>query len=112
MRGLLLVVQAGYSPMAGPAPPVPDFLPTAEPNPQFQTFSRRPSRTPRRLPTSPDRARTPGARLPAMAEHAAFLRGMNVGGHRITNEDLRTHLTAMGLKEVATFRASGTAVFA
>ena len=46
-----------------------------------------------------------------MAEHAAFLRGMNVGGHRITNEDLRTHLTAMGLKEVATFRASGNVVF-
>ena len=46
-----------------------------------------------------------------MAEHAAFLRGMNVGGHRITNEDLRTHLTEMGLSEVATFRASGNVVF-
>lgn len=46
-----------------------------------------------------------------MAEHAAFLRGMNVGGHRITNEDLRTHLTEMGLREVATFRASGNVVF-
>jgi uncharacterized protein (DUF1697 family) len=46
-----------------------------------------------------------------MAEHAAFLRGMNVGGHRITNEDLRTHLSTMGLKEVATFRASGNVVF-
>jgi uncharacterized protein (DUF1697 family) len=46
-----------------------------------------------------------------MAEHAAFLRGMNVGGHRITNEDLRTHLSEMGLREVATFRASGNVVF-
>jgi uncharacterized protein (DUF1697 family) len=46
-----------------------------------------------------------------MAEHAAFLRGMNVGGHRITNDDLRTHLSAMGLREVATFRASGNVVF-
>lgn len=46
-----------------------------------------------------------------MAEHAAFLRGMNVGGHRITNDELRTHLTEMGLREVATFRASGNVVF-
>lgn len=46
-----------------------------------------------------------------MVEHAAFLRGMNVGGHRITNEDLRSHLSAMGLREVATFRASGNVVF-
>lgn len=46
-----------------------------------------------------------------MAQHAAFLRGMNVGGHRITNGDLRTHLTKMGLREVATFRASGNVVF-
>jgi uncharacterized protein (DUF1697 family) len=46
-----------------------------------------------------------------MAEHAAFLRGMNVGGHRITNDQLRAHLSAMGLREVATFRASGNVVF-
>jgi uncharacterized protein (DUF1697 family) len=46
-----------------------------------------------------------------MASYAAFLRGMNVGGHRLTNEELRTHFAAMGFGEVATFRASGNVVF-
>jgi uncharacterized protein (DUF1697 family) len=43
--------------------------------------------------------------------HAAFLRGMNVGGHRITNEELRAHLQALGFEEVQTFRASGNVIF-
>lgn len=47
-----------------------------------------------------------------MALHAAFLRGMNVGGHRLTNDELRAHFTALGFSEVATFRASGNVVFA
>jgi uncharacterized protein (DUF1697 family) len=42
---------------------------------------------------------------------AAFLRGMNVGGHRLTNEELRTHFEAIGLEGVRTFRASGNVVF-
>ncbi len=37
---------------------------------------------------------------------------MNVGGHRLTNEQLRAHFTAMGFAEVATFRASGNVIFA
>jgi uncharacterized protein (DUF1697 family) len=37
---------------------------------------------------------------------------MNVGGHRLTNEDLRAHFAAMGFGEVACFRASGNVVFA
>jgi uncharacterized protein (DUF1697 family) len=37
---------------------------------------------------------------------------MNVGGHRLTNEELRGHLIAMGFAEVATFRASGNVVVA
>jgi len=37
---------------------------------------------------------------------------MNVGGHRLTNEDLRGHFAAMGFGEVACFRASGNVVFA
>jgi uncharacterized protein (DUF1697 family) len=45
-----------------------------------------------------------------MSSYAAFLRGMNVGGHRLTNEVLRGHLLAMGFAEVATFRASGNVV--
>jgi uncharacterized protein (DUF1697 family) len=44
--------------------------------------------------------------------YVAFLRGMNVGGRRLTNDDLRAHFSAMGLAEVATFRASGNVVFA
>jgi uncharacterized protein (DUF1697 family) len=47
-----------------------------------------------------------------MQRHAAFLRGMNVGGHRLTNEELRGCFTAMGFAEVATFRASGNVIFA
>jgi uncharacterized protein (DUF1697 family) len=44
--------------------------------------------------------------------YVAFLRGMNVGGHRLTNDQLRAHFVAMGFAEVATFRASGNVVFA
>jgi uncharacterized protein (DUF1697 family) len=44
--------------------------------------------------------------------HAAFLRGINVGGHRITSDDLRARFEAIGFRDVATFRASGNVVFA
>jgi len=37
---------------------------------------------------------------------------MNVGGHRLTNDELRSHFVTMGFAEVATFRASGNVVFA
>jgi uncharacterized protein (DUF1697 family) len=37
---------------------------------------------------------------------------MNVGGHRLTNDDLRAHFVSMGFADVATFRASGNVVFA
>ncbi len=47
-----------------------------------------------------------------MPDHAAFLRGMNIGGRRITNVDLRVHFEAIGLTEVGLFRASGNVVFA
>lgn len=43
--------------------------------------------------------------------YVAFLRGMNLGGRRIKNEELRRHFEAMGFEEVATFRASGNVVF-
>jgi len=43
--------------------------------------------------------------------HAAFLRGMNVGGHRITNDELRSEFEALGFEQVGTFRASGNVVF-
>ncbi|HEY4997255.1 MAG TPA: DUF1697 domain-containing protein [Solirubrobacteraceae bacterium] len=47
-----------------------------------------------------------------MSRYAAFLRGMNVGGHRLTNELLRSHFEDLGFEDVATFRASGNVVFA
>ena len=47
-----------------------------------------------------------------MARYAAFLRGINVGGHRITNDELRKACEAVGLEDVATFRASGNVMFA
>ncbi len=36
---------------------------------------------------------------------------MNLGGRRITNEDLRTCVEALGLGQVQTYRASGNLVF-
>jgi uncharacterized protein (DUF1697 family) len=47
-----------------------------------------------------------------MPRYAAFLRGMNLGGRRITNEALRAHVAALeGVADVATFRASGNVTF-
>ena len=45
-----------------------------------------------------------------MVRFAAFLRGMNLGRRRITNEDLRAHVEALGFADVATFRASGNVI--
>jgi uncharacterized protein (DUF1697 family) len=47
-----------------------------------------------------------------MNRYVAFLRGMNLGERRITNDDLRSHFEALKCKEVATFRASGNVIFA
>ena len=47
-----------------------------------------------------------------MNRYVAFLRGMNLGNRRITNDDLRSHFEALGCDEVATFRASGNVIFA
>jgi uncharacterized protein (DUF1697 family) len=43
--------------------------------------------------------------------YVAFLRGMNLGRRRIKSPELVKHFEAMGLEEVATFRASGNVVF-
>ena len=47
-----------------------------------------------------------------MDRFVAFLRGMNLGGRRISNEDLRARFEALGCDDVATFRASGNVIFA
>jgi uncharacterized protein (DUF1697 family) len=46
-----------------------------------------------------------------MNRYVAFLRGMNLGGRRIANDDLRSHFEALGCDDVATFRASGNVIF-
>ncbi len=46
-----------------------------------------------------------------MGRYVAFLRGMNVGGHRITNVELCAHFGAMGFRDVSSFLASGNVVF-
>jgi uncharacterized protein (DUF1697 family) len=46
-----------------------------------------------------------------MNRYVAFLRGMNLGGRRIANAELRAHFEALGCEDVATFRASGNVVF-
>jgi uncharacterized protein (DUF1697 family) len=46
-----------------------------------------------------------------MPTHAAFLKGMNLGNRRLTNAELRGHFEAIGLTDVATFRASGNVMF-
>src|SRR3954452_406625 len=46
-----------------------------------------------------------------MERYVAFLRGMNLGNRRIKNPELIAHFEAMGLEDVATFRASGNVVF-
>lgn len=46
-----------------------------------------------------------------MDRYVAFLRGMNLGGRRITNDELRSHFEALGCGGVATFRASGNVIF-
>ncbi len=46
-----------------------------------------------------------------MKRYVAFLRGMNLGGRRIKNDELRAHFEAMRVEGVATFRASGNVIF-
>ena len=46
-----------------------------------------------------------------MASFVALLGGINVGGHRVTMDRLRTEVTALGFTDVATFIASGNVLF-
>ena len=47
-----------------------------------------------------------------MERYVAFLRGMNLGERRIKNDELGLEFEALGLDEVASFRASGNVIFA
>ncbi len=45
-------------------------------------------------------------------KYAAFLRGLNLGStHRVSNDELRAHFAAIGLRDVRTFRSSGNVSF-
>lgn len=46
-----------------------------------------------------------------MTRYAAFLRGINLGGRRLTNDELRDAFAGPGVAGVATYRASGNVVF-
>jgi uncharacterized protein (DUF1697 family) len=46
-----------------------------------------------------------------MTRYAAFLRGMNLGGRRITNPDLCAAFAALGLRDATAYQASGNVVF-
>ena len=46
-----------------------------------------------------------------MTRFVALLGGINVGGHRVTMDRLRSELTALGFTDVATFIASGNVMF-
>jgi uncharacterized protein (DUF1697 family) len=46
-----------------------------------------------------------------MSQYAAFLRGINVGGHRISSGELRACFEGLGFCDVSTFRASGNVIF-
>ncbi len=46
-----------------------------------------------------------------MGLYVAFLRGMNLGGRRIKNDELRRPFEEWGFEGVATFRASGNVIF-
>lgn len=47
-----------------------------------------------------------------MERYVAFLRGMNLGGRRIKNDELRRRFEELELSEVSCFRASGNVLFA
>ena len=46
-----------------------------------------------------------------MPQYIAFLRGINVGGHRIRMDRLRSLFEELDLTEVSTFIASGNVIF-
>lgn len=46
-----------------------------------------------------------------MPRSVAFLRGINVGGHRVTMDEVRDAFSACGLSDVTTFLASGNVAF-
>ena len=50
-------------------------------------------------------------KMAAMTRFVALLGGINVGGHRVTMDRLRTEVTTLGFTDVVTFIASGNVLF-
>ena len=46
-----------------------------------------------------------------MQQYIAFLRGINVGGHRVKMDRLRALFGEMGMSDISTFIASGNVIF-
>ncbi len=46
-----------------------------------------------------------------MERYLALLRGMNLGGRRIKNDELRAEFETLGFEDVGCFRASGNVIF-
>lgn len=46
-----------------------------------------------------------------MNDYVAFLRGMNLGGRRIKNDELKREFGNLGFDDVSCFRASGNVIF-
>jgi uncharacterized protein (DUF1697 family) len=46
-----------------------------------------------------------------MERYVAFLRGMNLGGRRIKNDELKREFERLGPSDVSCFRASGNVIF-
>lgn len=51
------------------------------------------------------------AKKNASNRYIAFLRGINVGGHRVKMDELRDHFAALKFANVSTFIASGNVIF-
>jgi len=60
---------------------------------------------------SPGARAGPGAKTGSPSRFIAFLRAINVGGHTVTMERLRTLFEGVGFRGVETFIASGNVVF-
>jgi uncharacterized protein (DUF1697 family) len=49
--------------------------------------------------------------MPRPIRYIALLRGINLGGHRLTMDQLRKHFEKLGFENVETFIASGNVIF-
>lgn len=46
-----------------------------------------------------------------MSRYVAFLRGINVGGHRVVKKQLQEAFTSLGFQNISTYKQSGNVIF-